>query len=154
MSKPYITVLHYQQERNYSCLPACVRMVLAFWGSQHPEGELRGLFKTKLGGTSPARVMFELPTLGFNAAVLAASFRELQEAIAEGLPCIAQVWTGDLSYWDEECMHAVVVAGVEESKVAVNDPAFGEAPIEIPINEFLAAWGLAGHTLIVIRRQA
>ena len=27
-------------------------------------------------------------------------------------------------------------------------------PIEIPIGEFLAAWGLSGHMLIVIRRQA
>ena len=36
-----MNVPHFQQELDYSCLPACVRMVLAYYGDQRPEPELR-----------------------------------------------------------------------------------------------------------------
>jgi len=51
-----MNVPHFQQELDYSCLAACVRMVLAFYDSQHTESELRGLLKTRPGGTGPANV--------------------------------------------------------------------------------------------------
>ena len=57
-------VSHHKQELPYSCLPACVRMVLAFYGLQRSESELRALLKTRPGGTSPAHVMLRLPDLG------------------------------------------------------------------------------------------
>ena len=56
-----MNVPHIQQEREYSCLPACVRMVLAFYGEHYSEGELRRLLKTRVTGTSPASVMLNLP---------------------------------------------------------------------------------------------
>ena len=36
-----LNVPHYKQEFNYSCVPACVRMVLAHFGKLHGEAEMR-----------------------------------------------------------------------------------------------------------------
>lgn len=66
-------VPHFEQELDYSCLPACVRMVLAFYGYECIEGELRALLKTRPGGTSPVQVMWRLPELGFEAYVQSGS---------------------------------------------------------------------------------
>ena len=57
MPRYSIPVPHRQQELDYSCVPACVRMLLAFHGKECSEQELRILFKTRIGGTSTANVM-------------------------------------------------------------------------------------------------
>lgn len=60
-------VPHLEQELDYSCLAACVRMVLAFYGCERTEAELRALLKTRPGGTSPRSGDGRLPELGFDA---------------------------------------------------------------------------------------
>ena len=47
MPNDFINVPHLSQERDNSCLPACMRMLLVFYGTHKPEDELRRLFKTK-----------------------------------------------------------------------------------------------------------
>ena len=44
-------VPHYKQEHHYSCIPACVRMVLAYHGHTCSEDELRQLMGTGPHGT-------------------------------------------------------------------------------------------------------
>lgn len=68
-----MNVPHFQQELDYSCLPACVRMVLAYYDDQRLESELRRLMKTRVTGTSPANVMLRLPDIGYEAVVVEAS---------------------------------------------------------------------------------
>ena len=54
-----LNVPHFKQEFPYSCVPACARMVLAFFGSHHTEAELRVLMRTDPNGT-PVRRLTEL----------------------------------------------------------------------------------------------
>lgn len=145
-----IPVPHYQQERDYSCVPACVRMVLAFYGQDHAESDLRTLLKTRSAGTSAANVMLMLPTLGFDVAVAFATFYELEQIIRAGTPCVVQVWTEHLSYWDTSWMHDVVVVGFDNDLMLVNDPAFPDAPQAVLRDEFMAAWSAADRLLIRI----
>ncbi len=152
MPRYFIPVPHRQQELDYSCVPACVRMLLAFYGQEHSERELRILFKTRPGGTSAANVMIRLPELGFGAVVFTATYYELERAIRSGTPGIVQLWTEYISYWDEAWMHDVVVVGLDEENVLVNDPAFSEAPKKIRHAEFLAAWTAADRLLIWIEQ--
>jgi len=49
-------------------------------------------------------------------------------------------------------MHDVVVVGFDENVVLVNDPAFPDAPKEVPQEEFLAAWAAADQLMIRISR--
>jgi hypothetical protein len=58
-----LNVPHFKQEFRYSCIPACARMVLAFFGQQHTEAELRTLMKTGPSGT-PVRRLTELTYWG------------------------------------------------------------------------------------------
>jgi ABC-type bacteriocin/lantibiotic exporter with double-glycine peptidase domain len=145
-----MNVPHFQQELDYSCLPACVRMVLAFYQRNVTEGELRGLFKTRPGGTSPANVLFRLPALGFNVEFPDASLSYLREQIHAGHPCIVHVWTPPLPHWTDEAIHAVVVVDVSEQAVLVNDPVLTDGPTSIAVEHFIPAWASAGYVTLVI----
>jgi len=69
----------------------------------------------------------------------------LAQWLQEDSPPISFVSTGLLSYWQAECLHALVVVGIEEQQVFVHDPAFDAAPLTIPRDEVLAAWGELSH---------
>ena len=56
-------VPHFEQELSYSCLPACIRMVAAFYGVEQSEAALRALLKTRPAGTSPVQAMLRLPEI-------------------------------------------------------------------------------------------
>lgn len=48
-----IPVPHFQQETAHTCLPACVRMVLAFLGDEQSEKELALAFQSVPVGYTP-----------------------------------------------------------------------------------------------------
>jgi ABC-type bacteriocin/lantibiotic exporter with double-glycine peptidase domain len=65
------------------------------------------------------------------------------------LPIIVAVETWPLPYWqsrtdltdaEKETNHAVVVVGVIDDTVYLNDPSFAEAPQTVPVEAFLTAW--------------
>lgn len=148
-----MNVPHIQQEREYSCLPACVRMVLAFYDEQRSEDELRRLLRTRVTGTSPANLMLNLPDIGFDAAVFNGSMTLLRDHIAERTPCIVHLWTAPLPHWEHSVIHAVVVTGITEDMIVINDPAWETPALAIPLSDFLDAWSATDHTLILIRRR-
>ncbi len=74
----------------------------------------------------------------------------LKKYVQQSVPCIAFVHTIQLSYWEEEVWHAVVVVGIDESKVYLNDPFFKEAPQAVSHLEFLLAWDEMDNTFAVI----
>jgi|GEM_PF-7123394 len=51
MPNVYIKKPHYKQERDFSCIPACLKMVLEFFNKTVAEAELRTKLKTKPFGT-------------------------------------------------------------------------------------------------------
>ncbi|MBI4670267.1 MAG: C39 family peptidase [Chloroflexi bacterium] len=144
-------VPHLEQERDYSCLAACVRMVLAFYGSVHIEAELRALFKTRPGGTSPAQVMWRLPELGFDAYVETGSQPMLRKHLAAGQPLIVHVWTQPLPYWQQEAIHALVLVELTQESVLAHDPVLPTGPTMIPLDSFLRAWAATDYLTIVIQ---
>lgn len=145
-----MNVPHFPQERDYSCLPACVRMVLAFFGHQRSEGELRRLLKTRVTGTSPANVMLQLPNIGFDASVFDSSQSFLRERLSAGQPCIVHLWTEPLPHWHEAVIHAVVVTDFGDETVLINDPVLEAPSTAVSWAAFLASWAATDHTLILI----
>jgi ABC-type bacteriocin/lantibiotic exporter with double-glycine peptidase domain len=146
-----MNVPHYRQEQANSCLPACVRMALAYLGTESDESSLRRLLRTRRVGTSPVRVMLELPRIGFQAIVLDGTMQVLAEYLAAGRPCIVHLWTEYLDYWQEAVIHAVVVTEVAEDQVTVNDPVFAEGGKQIQRDRFVDAWRSAGYLLMVVQ---
>lgn len=146
-----MNVPRFEQELDYSCLAACTRMVLAFFGAEHTEAELRALLKTRPGGTSPVNLMLRLPALGFTADVQTGSQAYLRQQVEAGYPCIVHVWTPPLPHWDTEAIHALVVAEISEGSVYVHDPALSTGPTAVPLSAFMHAWAAVDYLVIVIR---
>ena len=67
MPSASLNVPHFKQVFPYSCIPACARMVLAFFGQQHTEAELRTLMRSGPSVT-PVRRLTELTHLAFDVS--------------------------------------------------------------------------------------
>lgn len=134
-----LSVPHFKQEFHYSCIPACARMVLAYFGSQHTEVELRTLMRTDPNGT-PVRRLTDLTSLGFDVAFATTDIGGLVTYLASGVPPIALLATAELPYWSLACDHVAVVVGVDDTWVYLNDPYFDTAPQRVSHADFLRAW--------------
>ena len=121
-------------------------MVLAFQGIARGEEELCSVLDTQPAGTPVLNLLLlNQHLVGCHVEVDSASFDDLAQWLQEDSPPIVFVSTGPLSYWQTECLHASVVVEIEEQQVFVHDPAFATAPLTIPRDEFLAAWGELSH---------
>jgi len=127
-------------------------MVLAFQGVALGEEELCNLLETQQAGTPVLNVLLLTQHVaGCHTEVINASFDDLVRWLQENVPPIVFVSTAPLHYWQTECLHALVVVEAEEQTVLVHDPAFATAPITIPREEFLAAWGALAQLTTLVR---
>jgi len=69
MPKPSLEIPHFRQSKHNTCLPACVRMTLAYYGHLLDEPTLERLLETKSFGTT-ARNIQRVTALGFSAAII------------------------------------------------------------------------------------
>jgi hypothetical protein len=81
-------------------------MVLAFFGQQRTEAELRTLMKTDARGT-PVRRLTELTNLGFDVDFPTTDIAGLSAYLTSGLPPIALLSTAALAYWSQPCDHVL-----------------------------------------------
>ncbi len=144
---------HFEQSAPGYCLPACVRMVLAYWGLERSEAQIRQLLGTREFGT-PAFAVQRVAVLGLVVTYRAWSVPQLLATLDAGQPLILFVRTGFLDHWQEDVAHAVVVVGAEEDICFwLHDPAFPSAPMMVSWNGVLAAWAEFGYRGAVISRR-
>lgn len=139
MPKDYLSVPHHRQSHDGACLPACALMVLSYFGFDVTEAQLAQLMRTRSIGT-PARNVRYLHTLGVNTNFGPTTLSQLHENLLNDLPSIVFVSTDALPYHDEAGFHAVVVVGLTEETIYLDDPASEIAPQIIPIEHFMLAW--------------
>ena len=85
MPSRWLNVPHFQQEHEYSCVAACVRMVLAHYGDIRTEAELRDLLDTQPTGTRAGNLMRlsgPAATGGFTVSVAVTLVTEPTEFVA------------------------------------------------------------------------
>jgi len=150
MQNDYLPVPHRKQEDDGMCLPACAAMVLAYLGRRLGQKELADIFGTTKLGTVSSNIT-RLTTLGLTVEYEEGSAVRLRHHLSQGIPCIVFLWTGNLSYWQVDTPHAVVVVGMTEDAFLVNDPASADAPVSVPVDEFLLAWCEFEYKYAVIR---
>jgi hypothetical protein len=61
---------------------------------------------------------------------------EIAGYLNRGLPVLVGVHTADLRYWSQVVDHVVVVVGLDEAYVYVQDPSLAEGPQAVPLVEF------------------
>jgi ABC-type bacteriocin/lantibiotic exporter with double-glycine peptidase domain len=145
-----LNVPHYKQEQGASCTAACVRMVLAHFGRQHSEDELRQLLGTGPRGT-PARNVQRVASFGFDVEVKFSNAAELAAALLAGVPPLVFLDTGSLDYWSTDCAHVAVLIGMELASVTLNDPFFDAAPQKASLTSFHSAWAANAFLAAFIR---
>lgn len=141
---------HFEQSRDGRCLPACVRMTLAYWGRNLSENKVAKMLGSHDFGT-PIFNVEKLRRQGYQVEFGSLTVEQLKAHLLAGRPVIARVWTRNLDYWqEEETSHVVVVVGFDDTRVYLNDPASKEVPQPTTWESFLAAWAEFDETAAVI----
>lgn len=87
------------------------------------------------------RNLQHLQSLGVYTQIGLGKVSIIESSLVSGLPIIAYVDTGELtSYWSESTNHAVVIIGIDDEQIILNDPFFELAPKQVPLDEFALAW--------------
>ena len=140
----------YLQETDYSCAPACLRMVLAAAGIEKAEEELREISGCTLEGTEALAIVDAARSFGFqNTRKYNLDFDELKSSLAQNLYPIAYIKTrtGSQKLLQQ---HAVVVIEIKPGKVFLLDPAPERGEIEMAEAEFLQAWSAMRRLTILV----
>lgn len=137
------------QSTTYSCGATALQAVLSYWNIYKPEGELMELLGSReTSGTDPEPIAKGAKDLGLKAAIREnLTLKDLTDSLGRGVPVIVaiQAWLEELpkdySWKDNwEDGHYVVVIGVDEKKVFVEDPVLLGTRGVIPVQEFLDRW--------------
>ncbi len=145
-----LNVPHFQQELDYSCVAACVRMVLAYYGDVRSEADLRTLLDTQPTGTRAGNVM-RVSGSALEVYLRPSNLAELQAVLAGNQPAIVFLQTGALEYWSMDIFHTAVLVGLDAMTVALNDPYFAAAPQMASFQNFEKAWAATGQFAALIR---
>jgi hypothetical protein len=116
-------------------------MVLTYLGRRVPYARLlKTLHIQPSAGAAFSRLQ-ALDRLKITVIYEKGTLIELHRFVSSGWPCIVPVRSRELPYWGKiDLYHAVVVVGMEQSRIYVNDPAFTNAPIGVSVGDFDLAW--------------
>lgn len=154
MQKVYIKKPHHKQEKDYSCVPACLKMVLKFFDISVDESELRTKLKTRFFGTHIINILFIKETYGIEAKIEFWSLEELKTHLDKfRTPCLALVWTEHLAHWKQACIHSVLVIGYDNEHVIINDPNFEEKDFYILYEDFISAWQVNDGLMVTFKQR-
>lgn len=134
-----LSVPHIRQREDGECVAACAAMVLKYLNIPASYEQLLRLLKIDWFGTAAFRVR-ELEKLGIAVIYKQGTLEEIHDHLSNDRPCIAFVKTIELPYWAEAIDHALVVAGLDDEFVYLNDPAFPDAPKKVSHGDFDLAW--------------
>jgi ABC-type bacteriocin/lantibiotic exporter with double-glycine peptidase domain len=136
---------HFFQIHPSSCVPACLKMVLASLDFEISELELRDLCECDETGTQRSKAINAIEKLGFIGYEANLEIEELEEIISNDLtPITFLKFDPKVNY-----SHAVVVYKISSENIFVLDPAIGER--EFDINLFVESWS-RGLTIIIERK--
>ena len=138
-----------RQSTEYSCGAAAMQAVLGYWGRDIGEEDVREMLNTnEVSGTYPDDIIRVAKALGLQAEYKEnMSMADLENYVAEGIPVIVdcQAWRSVSQYneswadtWNNG--HWLVVIGIDENNVTLEDPyILGDRGI-MSREEFLARW--------------
>ncbi len=135
-----LAVPHIQQHWPGECLAACADMILTYLGFSIPYERLLKLLRVEQGSGTPAFNIRALEQLGIKVIYKQGTLAELYSHLSHNRPCIVLLKTDELPYWEEATDHAVVMTGLDDDYVYLNDPEFPDAPLQVSHGDFDLAW--------------
>jgi len=150
---PWLNVPHLQQSEAGWCLPACAAMVAAYWHQPLTQADIARWLDTQGIGT-PASHVDRLARHGFEVTYKTGSLAELEMWLAQSVPCILFLRTGELPYWQVDTPHAVVLVGLQANDAYLLDPSVETAPVKVSSGDLLLAWSHFEYTYAVLQPSA
>jgi ABC-type bacteriocin/lantibiotic exporter with double-glycine peptidase domain len=118
---------YYSQIYPFSCVPACLRIVLSAYEFEISEPTVRQLAECDETGTKPSNAVKAARELGFLGSYVAnLELLELTQLLSEGLFPIVYL------RFPQGGRHAVVVTGITQENVSILDP---EDPTRTTLNK-------------------
>ena len=138
-----------RQSTEYSCGAAAMQAVLGYWGRDIGEEDVREMLNTnEVSGTYPDDIIRVAKALGLQAEYKEnMSMADLENYVAEGIPVVVdcQAWRSVSQYneswadtWNNG--HWLVVIGIDENNVTLEDPYILGDRGYMSREEFLARW--------------
>ncbi len=147
----HLAVPHRLQFETGYCLPACVEMVLAYWGLEAKQKGLARKLKTIPGVGTPGPRVQALASRSLRVTYGEGQLVDLMQAIAADIPPVVLVRTRELPYWFEDTPHAVVITGVENDLFYVNDPAVTSVNVQVTQEDLYLAWDLMANLYVLLQ---
>jgi len=135
-----LSIPHQLQHEDGECLVACAAMIMTYMGRSVAYQRLFNLLQVKKYFGALASNVRKLEQLGVRVVYEQGTLDKLYEHLISNQPCIAFVKTSELPYWEQVTNHAIIVVGLDDEFVYLNDPAFPIAPIQISHGDFELAW--------------
>jgi len=140
-SRVLLSVSHKQQKQHGDCLATCVDMVLTYLGGSFSISQIAKALEQKPNLGTPFSNIQKLEKLNILVGYRQhGSLDTLYTLLRHGWPIIASVNTEPLPYWNLDTGHAVVVVGMDDRSIFLNDPDISDGPIQILIGDFDLAW--------------
>lgn len=145
-----LPVPRFQQSTTYTCIPTCVRMVLAYHRQYYSEQELVFALQTvPLLGTLPENVAPALEEWGHNVRWFEnGTLDQLTKLLEQNLPVVLFVRAADLPGGGSG-LHALVLVGIDQRSVILLDPT-RRKDLRLPTKEFMRIWTKFGNEGMVI----
>jgi ABC-type bacteriocin/lantibiotic exporter with double-glycine peptidase domain len=153
MARLILPVKNWPQPRIGECLPACAAMVLDHIGIVAPYHRLLRILETIPDLGTPSFRVVNLERLGVKVSYQQGTLDALFQHLLAGRPCIVFVRTGQLPYRTDNTDHAVVLVGMDEQSVYINDPETTVSPLRVSLGDFDLAWLERDEMYAVITRQ-
>jgi ABC-type bacteriocin/lantibiotic exporter with double-glycine peptidase domain len=144
-----LPVPHYYQEQGADCLAACSAMALSYIGHSVSYPQLLKILNIQWFGAPFSNVKL-LEQLGIRVIFQQGTLESLYNHLSDNSPPIVPVFTGELPYTSESTNHAVVVVGMTDNYIYVNDPAVRTDFIPLPHGDFELAWLERGEYYAVL----
>ncbi|PKG31694.1 C39 family peptidase, partial [Methanoregula sp.] len=135
-----------RQAEFYSCGASSFQAVMSYYGLNAMETDLRGILNTSPShGTYPWDMVRAAQAMGFDAEWKEnLSLHDLETALHEGTPVIidGQRFLDPDSTWDDtwDSGHYMVVIGMDDRNVYLEDPYILGSRLRMTREEFLASW--------------
>lgn len=151
-SPQILAVPHIQQRRTGECLAACALMICSYLHITVDYQRLVRLLEIQQDiGTSFSKI-HNLEKLHLTVVYQkGGTLVQLYSLLTAGWPVIISLQTKELPYWQGiASLHAVVLVGMDEEHVYLNDPEWPDAPIQVSIGDFDLAWLARGERFALL----